>query len=104
MELDDAARGNVVPLVNDRLQYAAAPRNSLRHRACNNLPGTRAFCPLIRRTEKLDRHMAMNLSQVAADHIGKTHADLLSRAAAFLLLKDSKASSDQMASDGQGRF
>ena len=34
----------------------------------------------------------MNLSRVAADHIGKTHADLLSRAAAFLLLKDSKAS------------
>ena len=92
LELDDAARGNFVPLVDDRLQYAAAPRNSPRHRVRNNLPGTRAFCPLIRRTEKLDRHRAMNLSRVAADHIDKTHADLLSRAAAFLLLKDSKAS------------
>ena len=92
LELDDAAQGNFVPLVNDKLQYAAAPRDSRRHRIRSNLPGTREFCPLIRRTEKLDRHMAMNLSRAAADHIGKTHADLLSRAAAFLLRKDSKAS------------
>ncbi len=92
LELDDAQQGNFVPLINDRLQYAAAPRDSKRHRVRNNLPGTREFCPLIRRTEKLDQYIAMNLSQVAVDHMGKTHADLLSRAAAFLLLKDSKAS------------
>ena len=30
--------------------------------------------------------------KLAIEHIGKTHADLLRRAAAFLLLKDSKAS------------
>jgi hypothetical protein len=75
-----------------RRQYAATPRASKRHRVRNNLPGTREFCPLIRRTEKLDKFIAMNLSQAAVDHIVKTHADLLSRAAAFLLLKDSKAS------------
>jgi len=92
LKLGDATQGNFVPLINDSLQYAAAPRDSKRHRVRNNLPGTREFCPLIRRTEKLDLFIAMNLSQVAIDHIGKTHADLLSRAAAFLLLKDSKAS------------
>ncbi|MBL4710217.1 MAG: Fic family protein [Flavobacteriales bacterium] len=92
LELGDAQQGNFVPLINDSLQYAAAPRDSKRHRVRNNLPGTREFCPLIRRTEKLDQYIAMNLSQAAVDHIGKTHADLLSRAAAFLLLKDSKAS------------
>ncbi len=92
LELDDAAQGNFVPLVHEKLQYAAVPRDSKRHRVRNNLPGTREFCPMIRRTEKLDRLIAMNLSKAAKDHIGKTHADLLSRAAAFLLLKDSKAS------------
>src|SRR5690606_10466132 len=45
-----------------------------------------------RRTEKLDQFIGMDQSQAAVNHIGKTHADLLSRAAAFLLLKDSKAS------------
>lgn len=92
LDLDDATRGNFVPLINDALQYPGPPRDSKRHRVRNNLPGTRQFCPLIRRTAKLDQVIAMNLSQVALDHIGKTHADLLSRAAAFLLLKDSKAS------------
>jgi hypothetical protein len=92
LEVEDAKQGNFVPLLNEQLQYAATPRDSKRHRIRNNLPGTRRFCPLIRRSDKLDRLIAMNLSQAAVDHIGKTHADLLSRAAAFLLLKDSKAS------------
>ncbi len=92
LDLKDAERLKFVPLINDTLQYAGPPRNSKRHRVCNNLPGTRAFCPLIRRTEKLDQFIAMNLSQAAVKNIGETHADLLSRAASFLLLKDSKAS------------
>lgn len=47
---------------------------------------------MVRRTEKLDDLIAQNLSSVASQRMGKTHSDLLSRAAAFLLLKDSKAS------------
>lgn len=89
--LEDARQGNFVSLVNEELQYAATPRDSKRHRVRNNLPGTRAFCPMIRRTKTIDRYVAMRLSQVAQDHIGKTHVDLISRAAAFLLLEDSKA-------------
>lgn len=92
LDLEDATQGNFVTLINDALQYPGPSSDSKRHRVRNNLPGTRNFCPLIRRTEKLDEFIAMNLSQAALDHIGKTHADLLSRAAAFLLLKDSKAS------------
>ena len=92
LAIEDAIQGNFVDVINDKFQYPGPSRDSKRHRVRNNLPGTRAFCPLIRRTEKLDRFIDMNLSQVAVDHIGKTHADLLSRAAAFLVLKDSKAS------------
>jgi len=92
LELDDASQGNFVPVVNEKLQYAAKPRVSRRHRVRNNLPGGRAFCPLIRRTDKLDRLIDMKLAEVAKDYIGETHADLISRAAAFLLLEDSKAS------------
>jgi len=92
LDIEDVTRGNYVALINDKLQYSGAPRDSRRHRIRNNLPGTREFCPLIRRTEKLDHFINMNLPEAARDHIDKTHADLLSRAAAFLLLKDSKAS------------
>lgn len=92
LPLEDATRGNFVELVSEKLQYPGPPRDSRRHRVRNNLPGTRAFCPLIRRTAKLDALSGQNLSAVAAEQTGKTHGDLLTRAAAFLLLKDSKAS------------
>lgn len=92
LDIEDATQGNFVELLNSALQYQGPSRNSRRHRIRNNLPGTRGFCPLIRRTEKLDRFIQLNLSRVALDRIGRTHADLLSRAAAFLMLKDSKAS------------
>lgn len=92
LDLPDATQGNFVVLVNDKLQYPGPSRPSRRHRVHNNLPGTKDFCPLIRKTAQLDHYMALNLSQMALDRIGKTHSNLLSRAAAFLLLKDSKAS------------
>ncbi len=92
LDIEDVKQGNFVEVINDTLQYPGQSRDSKRHRVRNNLPGTREFCPLIRRTKKLDQLIGLNLSQAAVDHIGKTHADLLSRAAAFLLLKDSKAS------------
>jgi hypothetical protein len=92
LNIENASQGNFVPLLNDKLQYTGPSRDSRRHRVRNNLPGTQQFCPLIRRTGQLDQFIEQNLSQVALDHVGKTHADLLSRAAAFLLLKDSKAS------------
>ena len=92
LDIEDATRGNFVALVNEKIQFPGPIRNSSRHRVRNNLPGTPGFCPLIRRTANIDHFMDLNLSQVAADHIGKVHSDLVSRAAALLLLKDSRAS------------
>lgn len=88
----DATRGNFVFVVNEKLQYAGKPTQSRRHRVHNNLPGTRKFCPLIRKTETLEGFIKKNLSESAVRNIGQSQAELLGRAAAFLLLKDSKAS------------
>jgi len=92
LDIPDATTGNFIPVVNGKLQYTDKAIQSRRHRVRNNLPGTRDFCPLIRRTEKLEQFIEKNLSEIAVKHIGQTHPDLLGRAAAFLLLKDSKAS------------
>ena len=92
LDIEDARAGNYVPLIDSKLQYEGKSYPSKRHRVRNNLPGTRNFCPLIRKTEKLEQFIAKALSQKAIENIGQTHPDLLSRAAAFLLLKDSKAS------------
>ncbi|MDA3917566.1 MAG: Fic family protein [Deltaproteobacteria bacterium] len=92
LDIEDARAGNFVFLVNSKLQYEGKSYPSKRHRVRNNLPGTRNFCPLIKKTERLVQYIAKNLSEISTKHIGHTHPDLLSRAAAFLLLKDSKAS------------
>lgn len=92
LEIADAVTGNFVPLIDSRLQYEGKSYPSRRHRIYNNLPGTPNFCPLIRKTEKLEKYIEKQLSETAIKNIGQAHPDLLNRAAAFLLLKDSKAS------------
>jgi Fic family protein len=65
---------------------------SSRHKVLDNLPGTRSFCPMVRKTPTLLICGARRLDQKAREVIGQTRRDLVSRAAAFLLLKDSKSS------------
>ncbi|TVQ68349.1 MAG: Fic family protein [Balneolaceae bacterium] len=92
LDLDDAKSGNYVDALNPELQYPGPGSRSPRHRVNNNLPGVPGFCPLIRRTEKLEQLRMEQLDKSVRETIGAVHADLLARAAAFLLLKDSKAS------------
>lgn len=92
LNLPDAKRGTYVPVVDPKQQYAAQGESSPRHRVKNNLPGTPEFCPLVFRTEALEQFIAMNLPERAQTIVADVPRDLLARTAAFLLLKDSKAS------------
>ena len=92
LDLPDASRGSYPPVVDPARQFAARPETSRRHRVKNNLPGTPAFCPLVFRTETLDRLGAMDLGARALDAAAAVPKDVLARTAAFLLLKDSRSS------------
>lgn len=92
LALPDVKKGSYVEVLDTELQWAGAPRNSTRHRVRNNLPGTPAFCPLVRRTATLEAFTALNLADRAKSIAAQVPADLLARTAAFLLLKDSRAS------------
>lgn len=92
LDLPDAQAGRYVPVVDPDQQWAVDGETSSRHRIKNNLPGTPEFCPLVFRTEALDRFIALNLSQRAQEIVADVPYDRLARAAAFLLLKDSKSS------------
>jgi hypothetical protein len=82
-----------VPVIDGAKQFGLDGGNrSARHSVIDNVPGTREFCPLVRRTPKLDALEAQRFDQRAREVIGKTHPDVVARAAAFLLLKDSKSS------------
>lgn len=92
LDVSDKSQRGYIDLVDPKIQYAGPARNSKRHRVCNNLPGVKNFCPLIRRTEKLDALIDQDLSKEALESVGAIHPDVLMRAASFLLLEDSKAS------------
>ncbi len=92
LDIPDLTQGNFVHLIDIKLQYAGPSSNSKRHRIRNNLPGVKNFCPLIRRTEKIDAFIKQDLSKQALGLFGAIHPDVLFRAASFLLLEDSQAS------------
>ena len=81
-----------ISLLDEKLQYAIAGESSPRHRIINNLPGNRGFCPLIFKTKKLENYCGTYHSAKKTEFLKNLHADVLKRASAFLLLKDSKAS------------
>ena len=92
LDLPNADRGAYPPVVDPKLQYFAAAETSARHRVKNNLPGTPEFCPLVSRTGPLDRYVALDLPSRAKAVAAAVPGDVLARAAAFLLLSDSRAS------------
>jgi hypothetical protein len=92
LDLPDAASGTYADIVDRKQQWAVKGQTFKRHRVRNNLPGTQSFCPLVRRTEKLERFVKAQLDEQARNAVGKISPAVLARTAAFLLLKDSKSS------------
>ncbi len=93
LDLPDATGGRYVNALDPRMQYAASEgTRSKRHRVRNNLPGTPCFCPLVFVTEKLEAFLDRDLAAAARAVIAPVRADILARAAAFLLLDDSRSS------------
>ncbi|MDA9266921.1 Fic family protein [Salibacteraceae bacterium] len=93
LPIQDLSSGNFINVIDDSLQYALSKgENSSRHRVINNLPGTPAFCPLVRKTEKLKALQDKDLSKKKNTYLNSVHKSVLQRASTFLLLKDSKAS------------
>lgn len=93
LDLPDAPKVRAEPAVDPELQVAPEEGDlSSRHRVIDNLPGSPAFCPLVRWTSRLRSHADRGWHERAREVLGRTHPDVVSRAAAFLLLNDSRAS------------
>ena len=92
LDLPDADQGTYALVVDPDQQWPGPAETSSRHRVKNNLPGTPAFCPLVFRTPILDEFAAMDLASRAQQAVADVPKDVLSRTAAFLLLKDSRSS------------
>ena len=92
LDIPDLTIKKAIPLIDEKLQFAIQGISSPRHRIINNLPGTISYCPLIRKSEKLEKYISENYSEKKQVYLSGLRKDVLQRASAFLLLKDSKAS------------
>ncbi len=93
LDIPDPGKVRAVPVLDPDLQYGletALP--SSRHKVLDNLPGTSRFCPLVRRSAALRVAGTGRYGERAGEVIGRTRSDLIARAAALLLLKDSRSS------------
>ncbi|MHC0055831.1 Fic family protein [Actibacterium sp. D379-3] len=92
LDLADAPKVTAVDALDPNAYFTGKSRFSQRHRVRDNLLGTGALCPIIRKTDKLKNLVDLDLSNKARETIGRTGAQVIARAASFLLLADSRAS------------
>ena len=92
LNIPDLKTGTYVEIVNPALQFPGPITNSTRHRIKNNLPGTPEFCPMIRKTKKIETYISKKFPETIDKGLKGRNKELVRRAATFLLLKDSKAS------------
>lgn len=81
-----------IPLLDPNQYIVCRAKRSRRHKVENNLPGVPGFCPLIRRTERLNEERITGLQQEALATVSRADPSTLRRATNFLLLNESKGS------------
>jgi hypothetical protein len=81
-----------VNLVESRDYFTGLGTNSSRHRVINNLPGNRAFCPLVRRTKHLDARSTAELRGEIDKLVSDFDRELIERALAFIYTKETRSS------------
>ncbi len=91
-EKANLTKKSYIKVIDEKLQYGVSGIKSPRHLIINNLPGNTNFCPLIRRTHKLETHLSKGYANISKKSVVGIRRDIIQRASAFLLLKDSKAS------------
>lgn len=85
--------GNYVDALDEEHYFtASAPENNARWRVRDNLPGTRDYCPLIFRTDKVIRAERYSVAAQLQDLEAEYGEDLLMRSAVWLTVKESQAS------------
>jgi hypothetical protein len=90
-----ARKRSYEPLLDARLQFGLAPNAGLRiekYRIIDNLPGTPAYCPLVRKTPYLEGMIKKGLQARTAATLAKYDPQLVKRAAMYLYLKETHSS------------
>jgi hypothetical protein len=93
LDVPDLTNGRYVDAISSQDYLTRSyPLRDRRWRINNNLPGTAAFCPLIRRTSAVQDALRFDLAAALADLDRTFGADALMRTASWLTFNESRAS------------
>jgi hypothetical protein len=84
---------NFVTVLDEELQFGLGKTREFdqKFRMLNNLPGTRDFCPLVRKNTAIRAFLGKDLKSRVGVILAKYSPDLLRRAAQYLYLKETRS-------------
>ncbi|MCL2899675.1 Fic family protein [Brenneria tiliae] len=93
LDVPDLTNGRYVDAISSQDYLTRGePLRERRWRINNNLPGTAAFCPLVRRTAAVQEALRFDFAAALAELDRTFGADVLMRTASWLTFKESRAS------------
>lgn len=92
LDVPDVPPTGYVDLLNPKLQFTGKPVQIRRQRVNDNLLGNRNYCPMVRRTDALERFIAEGLDKEAKTIVEETDPIILARAVSYLYTRETKSS------------
>lgn len=92
LDLPDVTMGSYVPAIDPKRHVTASSRNSPRHRVYDNLIGGRRLAVVIRRTQKLEKLMSVDIEAAVRAVVDRYDPDLIRRATSYLFTKETRSS------------
>ncbi len=92
LPIKDCQRLKHVNLVNSKDYFTAPALVSPRHAINDNLLGNNKFCPIVRRTGKIEAYINLNLDNRVRKILEKYDSRLITRASNYLYTRETKSS------------
>lgn len=92
LELKDCQRIKYVDLLDPKMYFTGQAIKSSRHAINDNLLGNKALCPMVRRTEKLEKYISASFDNKAKALLKKYDPHLIARACTYLYTKETMSS------------
>ena len=92
LDVPDVPPTGYVDLLNPKFQFTGKSVQIRRQRVNDNLLGNRDYCPLIRRTDAIERFVAEGLDKEAKKIVEETDPIILARAVSYLYTRETKSS------------
>lgn len=92
LDVEDLTSGPYVDLLDTKIHMVGPANRIRRQRVFDNLIGNRQYCPLLRRSEKIEAGIAKNLNERARALVAAVDPAVLKRAVHYLFTKETKSS------------